>query len=119
FLSMFDDADILRCYRRSESVVPQQALAMANSTLAMSMAREITNRLESERSDLTDTDFVLSAFRLVVGRGPDEEETALCLEAMSQIRGVLGDADPSAAQLRARQNLVHAFINHNDFVTIR
>src|SRR5205085_4486546 len=34
FLSMFDDANVLEGYRRAESVVPQQALAMENSPLA-------------------------------------------------------------------------------------
>ena len=28
-VTMFDDADLLQCYRRSESIVPQQALALA------------------------------------------------------------------------------------------
>jgi len=51
FLSMFDDADILRCYRRNESIVPQQALAMANSKLALSMARKIAERLAGQLGD--------------------------------------------------------------------
>ena len=28
FLDIFDDANVLECYRRTESIVPQQALAL-------------------------------------------------------------------------------------------
>ena len=35
---MFDDADIQQCYRRSESIIPQQALALANSRVSLEMA---------------------------------------------------------------------------------
>ena len=40
FLSMFDDASVLECYRRAESIVPQQALALENSPLATDHGRE-------------------------------------------------------------------------------
>ncbi|MCA9065146.1 MAG: PSD1 domain-containing protein, partial [Planctomycetaceae bacterium] len=119
FLSMFDDADILRCYRRSESVVPQQALALANSELSLSMAREISSRLTDGRSNVSDSDFVESAFQLVLGRSPGEDESSLCLDAMSQTRAALAGQDPQRIDRRVRDNLVHALINHNDFVTIR
>ena len=46
FLSMFDDADILRCYRRDESIVPQQALALANSRLALETADALRRHVE-------------------------------------------------------------------------
>ena len=35
FLALFDAANVSECYRRSESVVPQQALALANSPLTL------------------------------------------------------------------------------------
>ena len=41
FLTMFDDASVLECYRRAESIVPQQALALANSQFALAMAEKI------------------------------------------------------------------------------
>ena len=37
-LTTFDEADPLDCYRRRTSVVPQQALALSNSKLAVTMA---------------------------------------------------------------------------------
>ena len=41
FLSAFDDANVLECYRRAESIVPQQALALENSKLALSAGDKI------------------------------------------------------------------------------
>ncbi len=68
-LSMFDDADILSCYRRQESIVPQQALALANSRLSLTMAELISAQIcrsipenEISSSGISDTDFVRQAF---------------------------------------------------------
>src|SRR4051812_41080441 len=57
FLSMFDDASVRECYRRSESVVPQQALTLANSELALSMAQKIDAQLERRLGKAADGDF--------------------------------------------------------------
>ena len=39
FLRLFDSPNVLSCYRRSDSVMPQQALALANSSLCLEQAR--------------------------------------------------------------------------------
>src|SRR5262249_44621074 len=46
FLSPFDAADVLQCYRRDESVLPQQARALANSRVTLQMAAKIAARLD-------------------------------------------------------------------------
>jgi hypothetical protein len=46
FLTLFDDASILACYRRSVSVIPQQALALANSKLSIDAATQISKALD-------------------------------------------------------------------------
>src|SRR5262249_61561093 len=48
FLQMFDSANVIACYRRSESVVPQQALALANSPLSFEQARRLAARPTEE-----------------------------------------------------------------------
>ncbi len=118
FLELFDDADILLCYRRSESIVPQQALALANSELSLSMARRIAQHLgESPRSDEA---FVRAAFQTILCFDPSQEELAACLQALQQMRQLAeGDDASSEATTQARANLVHALLNHNDFITIR
>ena len=41
FMATFDPADPIDCYRRKDSIVPQQALALSNSQLAIHHGRQI------------------------------------------------------------------------------
>lgn len=118
FLSMFDNADILRCYRRVESVVPQQALTLANSRLGIEMSRRTADRL-SQRIGTEGTEgFIRAAYELILSVAPGPDEVAACLDAIHQLREQLDDTHPDPVG-RARQDLVHALFNHNDFITIR
>ena len=119
FLTMFDDADIMRCYRRTESVVPQQALTMANSRLTLAMARRLAARLNEELGQVDDQAFVDAAFETVLCVPPDAEERGACLDALSRIKQLLLAQKNPQPDLRAREDVVHALLNHNDFVTIR
>lgn len=119
FLSMFDDADLLQCYRRSESVVPQQALALFNSELSLQMAGKIAERIRSEMKVSEWSDFVDATFRTLLGRQPEPSEHAECqlfrddMEAFYASQPMAGSAERIDAQF------VHAMLNHNDFVSIR
>jgi hypothetical protein len=119
FVAMFDDADIQRCYRRTESIVPQQALAMANSQLTLEMARKIAATTSADETVQADGDsaFVLAAFELLLARKPTSDEVAECLATMKQLRESL--AERADTDQRAQTAIVHALLNHNDFVTIR
>lgn len=119
FISMFDDADIIRCYRRKESIVPQQALALANSKLALTMSRKIAAALSMKLGEVSNEEFVAAAFETVLLTPPTAEESAACLAAIEQTVTVLKTGKHASPQSRARVNLVHALLNHNDFVTIR
>jgi hypothetical protein len=115
FLSVFDSPNVLQCYRRTESIVPQQALALANSKLTLEMAARIADGLD--KAARTDTDFVRTAFEATLACRPTAEELAACEQALAQWRD-LGRTRPDG-QRRARTNLVHALLNHNDFITVR
>lgn len=104
FLSMFDDADFLACYRRAESIMPQQALALSNSKLALEMAGKIAARIGGEGDA-----FSSNAFETVLCRAPDGDELAACRDFLN--------SHPRPDRRRA--GLVHALLNHNDFVTVR
>jgi len=119
FMAMFDDADILRCYRRKESIIPQQALALANSKLALGMSRKIAAAVGEQLGQASDEQFVLAAFETVLLVQPSADELAACLAAMEETRNTLDDNDRASRDVRVRQNLVHALLNHNDFITIR
>ena len=47
FLRLFDSPNVLSCYRRSDSVMPQQALALANSSLCLEQARLLAGKLRT------------------------------------------------------------------------
>jgi hypothetical protein len=115
FLSIFDDASVLECYRRSESIVPQQALALANSKFAMAAGEKIAARL----GDRPDPAFVAAAFELVLGCTPTADEQTACEQAMAEFRSLAKDRPAAEQAKRARVNLVQALLNHNDFVTVR
>ena len=136
-LVLFDVASPNECYRRSESIVPQQALALANSSLSLSQSRLLARRLWHEiapGSDPPRAQFVRLAFLQILSRPPADEELAACLEFLVDQAATLSDSSklskfvggstpqvkPAAEpRLRALENLVHVLINHNDFVTVR
>jgi hypothetical protein len=138
FLKLFDAANMNACYRRDESVVPQQALALANSPLALAQSRTLAGKLTEEvgtgTSPAAETAFVAAAFERILARTPSDEERAACEEYLvTQARRLANAASltpfgegpacsvaPSSdPRQRAREDLVHVLINHNDFVTIR
>lgn len=121
FLSTFDDADLLQCYRRSESVVPQQALALANSQLALTAAEQIQKRLAEGVPEANYAAFIPAAFQSLLARPADDEEHAACLEFCQQLEKLLAAEGVSKADRpsRIRIRLIDSLINHNDFISIR
>jgi hypothetical protein len=130
FLDQFDAASPTECYERNESVVPQQALALSNSVLALNTSRAVA-------SDLAKTvqgpEFVAAAFERVLGRTPSDEERTRCIafllaqadlysspEKLTPFPAGPAVTPPSRdVQQRAREDLVLVLLNHNDFVTVR
>ena len=119
FIAQFDAASVLDCYRRTESVVPQQALALANSQFAMTAADAISQKLTDRLGTVSDEVFVAAAFEAVLSGTPTDEEKAACLEALDGWRKASKEQKHPEPTTRARANLVAALVNHNDFVTVR
>lgn len=120
FLTMFDDADVLECYRRDQSIVPQQALALANAKQSLEAAMKLTEQLEKLPTVKSEDDFIREAFRTILCCEPTEEEMIACREALVEWKKVMATFPASILpRVRARSNLVHALLNHNDFVTVK
>jgi hypothetical protein len=132
FLKLFDSANATACYRRDVSVVPQQALALTNSPLALGEARRLAGALAREASD--DRGFVAGAFQRVLGRGPSDDEAAACTDFLdtaaarlanpAQLSSFAEGPEPALPpsgdpRQRAREDLVLVLFNHHEFVTIR
>jgi hypothetical protein len=119
FLTTFDEADALECYRRRESIVPQQALALSNSKLALDMADRIADRLSKKVGQVVDREFAKEAFGTLLASQPTDAEVTACEQAMTRWRELYTKMPPVEATRRVRFHLVQALLNHNDFVTIR
>jgi mono/diheme cytochrome c family protein len=121
FLSTFDAADVLQCYRREVSVLPQQALALANSRVTLQMAAQIATRLERATPAAGGAKqtqaFIESAFRSILTREPTPEETSACVEYLNHARTLVPDKPNRDQQILS--SLIVALLNHNDFVTVR
>jgi hypothetical protein len=120
FLQMFDDADILQCYRRSESIAAQQPLALSNSQLALEACSGITARITEKMTDpADDAEFIESAFVTVLARPPSSDEFQVCSDFLLQMQQVIEKAEVAVMRTRARERLILSLVNHNDFISIR
>jgi hypothetical protein len=123
FLTTFDEALVTDCYRREQSIVPQQALAMTNSRLVLDQSRPIADRvakhLAASDRPADDETFTRAAFLLLLAAEPTAKELAACSRALDEWRKLPEAGSGSAATAFARSNLVWVLLNHNDFVTVR
>jgi hypothetical protein len=137
FLEIFDAASVNECYRRSESVVPQQALALANSDVTINesrlLARKLSDCVTNQIGKDPDQTFVLLAYEQILGRPPSTAEMTECrgflqqqaqlLHEPQKLTSIAGgpkatvEASKDPIQ-RARENLTLVLYNHNEFVTI-
>jgi hypothetical protein len=110
FLRIFDGPSVTECYVRRPTVVPQQALALANSELTVNEAKSLAKKVSAAGDDAET--FARHAFERILARHPSANELKLCrefLETRAQVSSVT----------HAREALVTVLFNHNDFVTVR
>jgi hypothetical protein len=100
FLSTFDGPSPTECYRRSTTVVPQQAMALVNSKVSARAAEAVAKTITAKEP----AEVVSEAFRRVLLRPPTDQEAKLCVEFLAK-------NTPAA--------LVQVLFNHADFTTIR
>ncbi|MFM8893109.1 MAG: DUF1553 domain-containing protein, partial [Planctomycetia bacterium] len=133
-LEAFDAPSAAECSERRESVVPQQALALANGPFALEQSRRIAARVSGGLpADARDEAFVEAAWGLVLGRPPADDERALCLRFLAEQAGryAAGGLTPFTVGPRAslppaadpathaRESLVHVLVTTSEFLTIR
>ena len=132
-LGLFNAADPNGCYRRDNSVMPQQSLALVNSQFAIEQSRRATRHIgKTLKPDVNDESFVTAAYEVVLSRRPTREELTLCLEFLERQRALYSRqaASPAAKpaktsigpaadpRWRARESLVRTLFSHHDFITI-
>ncbi|MEC7564766.1 MAG: DUF1553 domain-containing protein [Planctomycetota bacterium] len=112
---LFDAPNPLECYRRTSTILPQQALALNNSDFVHHIASSVVERLEKDAPEMTDLNFISFAFQLVLSKMPSEQELSVCRDYLNHT-----DSEDAVPDSRIRrQGLIRVLINHNDFVSIR
>jgi hypothetical protein len=124
FLTTFDEADVNECYRREQSIVPQQALALTNSQLVLEALPAIAKQLERElvargTSIADDAAFIRLAFVVLLGNEPSEAELALSAQSLDAWKKLPVSTGSESINASPRTNLIWVLLNHNDFVTLR
>jgi hypothetical protein len=136
FVALFDAPDPCDCYQRSESMVPQQALALTNSKLSLNqsrlLAQSMTHHLGAVES--SGEQFIAEAFERILSRSPSDEERRTCRDFLESQREIYRDenlkqlvakrpkntaAGSSDPLIRSRESLIQALFSHNEFVTVR
>jgi hypothetical protein len=119
FLSMFDEALVTECYRREESIVPQQALALSHSRMVLESVPSIAARIQKLVNG-SQQQFVRLAFAAILGLEPTETELSLCL-AMLDETGLPSDgtvAMPNQKSFSNEEELVWVLLNHHHFLQV-
>jgi mono/diheme cytochrome c family protein len=119
FNALFDPPNPAECYRRTRTVIPQQALALTNSQLAVDESRVLAGKLWEPCASSPDCveQFITAAFEQILTRPASTSEATAC-QAFLKKQEALHAGQPIAAAA-ARESLVRSLFNHNDFVTIR
>lgn len=110
--AIFDPPDPGECFRRTNTIVPQQALALSNSEIVHRSSGDVARRI-SARTGESRADFISAAFISVLSRPPNDLELDRCSRFMEKLHEHLPDED------KVRESLIRVLFNHNDFVTIR
>jgi hypothetical protein len=111
FLKIFDMAGVGECYERKTSIVPQQALALANSELVLGASRSLARALAEGKAPMEAGAYVRAAFETVLARSPTPAEADLCVAFL--------EGKQLAGKEKGREDLVHVLLNHHEFVTVR
>ena len=120
FLETFDNANVLACYRRSESIVPQQALALVNSKISLQAAQQLNQVVHEKHPGLSDEALVKMLFTDLLARDATDEEIDACIDFLNQLnKKQVSDSEQYHTPTAIRERLVHAILNHHEFITIR
>ncbi len=122
---LFDAPDGQECYRRTRSIVPQQALALTNSETIHSMSSLVVQSWEEKHPDQLDSSeehinqFTQEIFEQILSRSPSAAELKLCNAAFHNYVKLTKPTEEKQVNTLARESLVRAIFNHGDFITIR
>lgn len=120
-LEFFDAPDPCDCYRRAESQVPQQALALTNSEFALERSRSLATRWLADAKGEDTATMITKAFEEVLTRRPTKEESVACMDFLKAQASLVAKTGSyqGEAQRRAWESLARVLFSHHEFATLR
>jgi hypothetical protein len=116
-LEAFDLPDSINsCGRRNVTTVAPQSLTLLNGAFAVSMAEAFAGRVAAAADKPAGQ--IEQAFRLALGRSPDVQEQALCVEMLARHAKIHEQAKSPMPDRAALVDLCRAILNLNEFVYV-
>jgi hypothetical protein len=119
-LEVFDAPSIVTtCTRRLPATIPLQSLSLLNSEFVVARASKLAARLEDVADSSDDLDGRLTrAFRLAIGRPPDDRERAASVSFLHAQPARYSDRPPAEAGRRAWADLCQMILASNAFLYV-
>ena len=119
FMRVFDQPIVARnCAIRETTAVVTQSLALLHDDFMLEQSEILAHRVAREASSETMRDRVNKAWRIVLGRFPDEEESGLCLELLERHTRHYSKTEQQPAQ-QALVQLCHMLMNTSEFLYVQ
>lgn len=105
--------------KRSETVIPQQALFLLNHPLPAQASMKLVEELQrSAAMPLSDTEFVTALYHRVLQRNPRQSEVALALEFLGQNPDSSQPPEVASGHLPLRAQLAQVLLIGNEAIYI-
>ena len=119
FMRVFDQPIVARnCAVRKPSAVVTQSLALLHDDFMFEQSEFLADRVFSETSDASVNDRVRKAWRIVLGRLPDEDETTLCRELLERHSRQYSQTEQQP-ELHAFVQLCHTLLSTSEFLYVQ
>lgn len=102
------------CTRRDRSNTPMQALTLLNDPVFVEMSEALANRIIHE-GGAGDSDRIQFAWRLCLGRPPNQTELKRLIQYLDQLRA--GNQPPPSSEQAVWANFASVLLNLHEFIT--
>jgi len=119
FLEIFDSPIMaVNCSRRSNSTTVLQSFAQLNSDFVIGAADAKATHLITVHSEKDTAAIIQDAFASILGRRPSADESAICLQHVTEQSASFETANPGAGYRLAVADLCHMLLCMNEFLYV-
>ena len=118
-MRVFDQPIVARnCAYRQPSAVVTQSLALLNDEFVNQQAAFLAERVLNSDADTSPAQQILTAWKIVLGRTPDAEESNWAAELLKRHHETFAEAGAEAPQREALTQLCHMLLNSSEFLYV-